>query len=105
LVECTDYPYMFSPDFSMYLDVDRKGKKFLIKDSFTQETKIVIPEHVMNFRDEDHIQVAARFVWLDNSTLKYINSEGIERKIDITHKKKGFKELQFNVIPMFSELN
>lgn len=91
---------MFSPDFSMYLDVDRKGKKFLIKDSFTQETKIVIPEHVMNFRDEDHIQVAARFVWLDNSTLKYINSEGIERKIDISHKK-GFKELQFNVIPMF----
>lgn len=37
------YPFIFSPDFSMYLDVERKEKQFLIKDSFTQEVRYLIP--------------------------------------------------------------
>jgi hypothetical protein len=90
---------MFSPDFTSYLDVDRKGKKFLIRDSFTQEVKITIPESIMSCKDEPHEDVASRFMWLDNDTLKIINSEGIERKIDIYKNK--FKEIEFNVIPLF----
>jgi hypothetical protein len=28
-------PYIFSHDFSMFLDLDRKNKRFMIRDSFT----------------------------------------------------------------------
>ena len=80
---------MFSPDFTRYLDVDRKGKKFLIRDSFSQEVKLTIPDSVMSCKDEAHDEVAARFMWLDNDSIKVISSEGVERKIDIsrTHFK------------------
>ncbi len=108
LAKCTQHPYMFSPDFSMYLDVDRKGKKFLIRDSFTQNKVTDIPEYIMNCKDEHYEEAAARFKWQDNDTLKVINSEGIERLVDIKTKKpnsegREFKEIEFNVIPLFQE--
>ena len=56
---------------------------FLIKDTFTQKTRKTIPVHVMNCRIESYVSVAARCKWLDNNTLKYVNREGIERKIDV----------------------
>ena len=39
-----------------------------------------------------------RFAWVDNNTIRLINHEGIERLIDV---RNGFKEIEFNVIPMF----
>lgn len=102
LLSCTQYPYIFSPDFSMYLDADRKGKVFLIKDSFTQQVHLKIPQHIMDCHTESLQDVAARFTWLDNKTIKVINSEGIERKISID--KGEFKEIEFNVIPLFHQL-
>jgi hypothetical protein len=59
--------------------VDRKEKKFLLRDSRSQDTLREIPEHVMSCVNEDYQLVAARARWLDNNTLKYVNSEGIER--------------------------
>jgi hypothetical protein len=53
----------------------------------------------MNCKDEDYRIVAARMRWLDNNTLKYVNSEGIERKIDMSSKECN--EIQFNKIPLF----
>ena len=35
LADLTQYPYIFSPNFSNYIDVDRKAKIFMIKDSLT----------------------------------------------------------------------
>jgi hypothetical protein len=58
-----------------------------------------IEDYVMNCKDEDYRIVAARMRWLDNTTLKYVNNEGIERKIDMT--TKVCEEIQFNVIPLF----
>lgn len=55
----------------------------------------------MNCKDEDYRVVAARMRWLDNNTVKYVNIEGIERKIDMTNKDGN--EIQFNVIPLFDE--
>lgn len=98
---------MFSPEFSKYLDVDRKSKRFVIKDSFTQEVKFTIPEHIMNFKTEKLNEVASRFVWMDNDTIEVISSEGIQRKIDIVEEKGKpvqFKEVEFNVIPLFDQL-
>jgi hypothetical protein len=101
LVQCTPYPYIFSPDFSRYIDIDRKAKEFLLRDSRTQEIIWRIEDHVMNCKDEDYRVVAARMRWLDNNTVKYVNIEGIERKIDMTNKDGN--EIQFNVIPLFDE--
>jgi hypothetical protein len=56
----------------------------------------------MNCRIEPHVGVAARCMWLDNNTLKYVNREGIERKIDVSNNE--FEEIQFNVVPLFDEL-
>ena len=59
----------------------------------------MIPDFVMNAKEEFQSSVAARCVWIDDNTLKYVNLEGIERRIDITNGT--FKELSFNVVPLF----
>ena len=87
LLAPTQYPYIFSPDFSKYLDIDRKKKVFLIKDTFTQKKLSTVPLYVMNCKNEPHVAVAARFKWEDNQTIKYVNLEGIERKIDVSHNE------------------
>jgi hypothetical protein len=45
----------------------------------------------MSCTTEDYQLVAARARWLDNNTLKYVNSEGIERKIDMS--SEDFQEI------------
>ena len=102
LLTPTQYPYIFSPDFSKYLDIDRKEKVFLIRDTFTQKKLATVPLYVMNCKTEPHVAVASRFKWEDNHTIKYVNLEGIERRIDVSHNE--FNEVQFNVVPMFEEL-
>lgn len=39
-----------------------------------------------------------RFKWVDCDTIIVMNKEGVEKKIDI---KNNFKELQFNIIPLY----
>lgn len=60
----------------------------------------------MNCKIENHEEVAARFMWVGNDTLKIISKEGIERKIRIVKSatiedRYEFKEIAFNVIPLF----
>lgn len=38
-------------------------------------------------------------MWIDNDTVKIVNTEGIERLVDL---KNNFKEIEFNRIPMFN---
>jgi hypothetical protein len=95
------YPYLFSKDFSMFLDVDRKNKRFMIRDSFTQEVRYHLPEWLMDMSDgDDFLNCAMRFTWIDNDTVKIVNPEGIERLVDL---KNNFKEIEFNVIPLFEK--
>jgi hypothetical protein len=100
LIEQCYYPFLFSPDFSMYLDVDRKNRTFMIRDSFTQEVRHHIPDWLMSEpnKQESYVPVAQRFMWIDNDTIKVVNTEGIERLVDLKNK---FKEIEFNRIPMF----
>lgn len=42
--------------------------------------------------------IARRFRWIDEDTMLIINSEGIERLIDVS---KNFEEVQFNAIPLY----
>lgn len=115
LADLTEYPYIFSPNFKKYIDVDRKAKLFMIRHSETQEVMCQIPSHILNFKTEKLLDVASRFAWLGNNTLKVISSEGIERKISVvekivdtgngqTKRTYVFKEEKFNVIPLFEDL-
>lgn len=109
LAEITQYPFIFSPDFSMYLDVDRKNRKFLIRDSFSQEVKIELPEDVMSCKAEDIRTAASRFMWQSKTSLKIINSEGIERIVAIIEnpvtKEYSFDQESFNVVQLFDQLS
>lgn len=92
------------------MDVDRKKKIFVIKDSLTQSLVTEIPEHILNFRSEELPVVAARIAWEGNEKLKVISRDGIERRISIEKKKDSqeggysFKEEKLNVIPLFDQL-
>ena len=46
----------------------------------------------------DIINIMNRFMWVDNSLIRIINYEGIEKIIDIDN---NFKEIEYNVIPLF----
>ena len=72
----------------------------MIKDSMTQQVKYDIPEWIMTSKYEPYINVAHRFKWIDNNTIRVINTEGIEQLVDISNK---FKEIEFNVIPIYEE--
>lgn len=39
-----------------------------------------------------------RFKWENSETIKILNKEGIEKKIDL---KDNFKEIEFNIVPLF----
>lgn len=61
LLSKCQYPYIFSPDFSMYLDVDRKNHLFSIKDTYTNKKIYDVPELLMNSKHEKYLDVAHRF--------------------------------------------
>lgn len=52
----------------------------------------------MDLEDEAPRHIMNRFKWIDESTIRVINKEGIEKIVDM---KNGFKEVEFNVIPLF----
>lgn len=43
-----------------------------------------------------------RFKWIDDTTIRIINKEGIETIIDLSNK---CQELAYNVIPLFDKEN
>jgi hypothetical protein len=108
LAEITQYPYIFSPDFTMYLDVDRKNKQFLIRDSRSQEVKVEIPDTIMSCKEEPIKTAASRFTWASNDSLRIINSVGIERRIALVENKNtkeiNFKEEKYCVVQLFDKL-
>ena len=53
----------------------------------------------MNGKDEKVEDVARRFRWISEDLIHIINHEGIERIVDVTN---GFKEVQFNFIPLYN---
>jgi len=69
----------------MYLDIDRKQRTFVIRDSFTQEIRYHIPAWLMDSPNklEGFHTTAHRFAWIDDETVKIINNEGIERIVDL----------------------
>lgn len=97
----TEFPFIFSPNFKRYIDLDDSHTKFLIRNTHNHEKVITqIPEELMNANEEPIADVARRFRWLTEDLLHIINHEGIERIVDIA---EGFKEVQFNFIPLYDK--
>jgi len=47
---------------------------------------------------ENPKEIMARFVWMDEETIKISNREGIEKILEM---KEDFSEREYNVIPLF----
>lgn len=56
----------------------------------------------MDANKEDMRYLINRFAWVDNNTFRIVSQDGIERLVDI---KDNFKEIQFNVIPLYNKEN
>jgi hypothetical protein len=57
----------------------------------------------MRIRNNSEVlSVINRFMWVDNSTFKFITIQGIERLIKFD-AKGNFEEIEFNIIPGFSD--
>jgi len=95
----TQYPYIFTPNFTKYIDIDDSRTKFLIRSTFKNERKIAeIPRELMSAVDEDIKDVMRRFRWIDSRLIHVINHEGIELIVDTAD---NFKEIEFNFIPLY----
>jgi hypothetical protein len=47
------YPFIFSPDFTLYLDYDLLKHQFIIRKTHKEELVIEIPESLLNTKHED----------------------------------------------------
>lgn len=99
LSECTHNNYLFSPDLMYYLDFDKSDNCFLIRKSIDQTTKCLIPKGIMNPASEEPVKIGKRFRWVDSQVIKVINTEGIEKIIDISN---GFKDINQDTVPMIN---
>lgn len=101
LLNLTEFPFIFSPSFSRYIDLDDSHTKLIIRNSLNHEKVISkIPEELMSGKEEAITDVVRRFRWLSDDRLHIINKEGIERIVDI---QDGYKEVQFNFIPLYDK--
>lgn len=87
----TEYPYIFTPSFNKYLDMDDTHTKFIIRSTHNHEKIITtIPDELMSVKDEAVEDVVRRFRWINDFQIHIINHEGIERIIDIND---NFREI------------
>jgi hypothetical protein len=105
LIKVTQYPFLFTPNFENFIDLDESRTKFVIKPSFEKGNKplIKIPRQLMDGKKDKVQDIVRRFRWINANTFHIINKQGIERVIQIDYEKKEFKELAFNFIPLYDQ--
>eukprot|EP00347_Sterkiella_histriomuscorum_P013502 403364473 len=94
----------FTPCFSRYMTYDKKNQQFVLRDNINGGVEILkFPKDVLSCDNQvDHIKWATnRIKWLDYSTIKIVNEEGIEKIYNVDNK---FSTEGYNVIPMFNDI-
>jgi hypothetical protein len=81
------------------MDVDSANMCYVIRNTFTYERVYVINKDLLDPDVESPKDSMNRFLWIDKDTIKIINREGIEKTIFMP---ENFKEIEFNVIPLFN---
>lgn len=95
----TGFIRVLSPDFDQYIDINRGDHQFVIRNTLTEQILHVVSKDLMDpVVGEIHV-IMNKFRWLDNSNIRIINNEGIEKIIDISD---NFKEIEYNIIPLFN---
>ena len=81
-----------------YLDFNKKENNFIIKNTIDQTDYVTIPKGIMHPGDGKDISlIGKKFQWLDNSTIRLINDDGIEKTVDIT---KNCEQISYCSVPM-----
>jgi len=98
-VRLCEFPFIFSPNFKKFVDLDEQNGRLVIRDSHNHEKVISkIPTEILSIKSEKVEDVMRRFRWLSEDLIHVISHEGIERIIDVTN---DFKEVAFNFIPLY----
>lgn len=63
-VNLTEYPFIFSPGFTKYLDMDDTHTKFIIREVREEKEIKKIPKELMSAKNERAADVARRFKWV-----------------------------------------
>jgi hypothetical protein len=91
---------VMSPTFLYFIDICRTTNKFVIRDMVTKIELYEIPLDLMDPSREKVSILMNRFDWIEDDVIRIINKEGIEKIIDL---KQKFKEVEYNVIPLFPQ--
>ena len=111
-----DFPYdlhkyfcyrldFFSPRFDRYMRYEQIKQQFVIYDTYTSKEIAAVPKDYMSFNSEEKIvpqMVINRLQWFDSSRIRIVDEEGTEKILDIDD---NFKEINFNVIPIFNQIS
>jgi hypothetical protein len=76
LLKHTQYPFVMSPDFSKYIDLNRKTKEFLVRDSKTGKVVRGL-DYIEVAKNEGYEEAAHRIKWLSNDKIGYITQDGL----------------------------
>jgi hypothetical protein len=99
----TDYGFPFSlnfvsPDFSVFVSHDNNRKDFCVRSMRDEEILYRIPSWIMSFKRKPN-EMMDRFMWISNTMIKVLNTEGYEMLLDLSEAEKGeFNQVNFNVI-------
>ena len=81
-----------------YLDFNKNDNHFVIKNTLDQTDYVTIPKGIMHPGDGKDISlIGKKFQWLNNSTIRLINDDGIEKTVDIT---KYCEQISYCSVPM-----
>lgn len=99
IVRLCEYPFIFSPNFKRYIDLEDKIGKFVIRNPHNHESVICeVPSEIVSTKEEKVEDVMRRFRWVTDDLIHVISHDGIERIIDVAN---NFKEIAFNFIPLY----
>jgi hypothetical protein len=99
IVRLCEYPFIFSPNFKRYIDLENKIEKFVIRNPHNHEAIISeVPSEILSAKEEKLEDVMRRFRWLTDDLIHVISHDGVERIIDVAN---NYKEIAFNFIPLY----
>jgi hypothetical protein len=94
----------FSPCHKRYLILDKKSREFVVKDSYSGLELFRIPKDILKApKDLKNInRCINRIKWIDASKMKIVNSDGLEKIVDIDNE---CNELGYNYRPLFNSID
>ena len=90
MAEQTSYPYLFSPNFTYFLDFNYNSREFVIKESKNQFVYYTFPRDFFNTLWNNNSGskalkiIASRFRWEQENVIRIINKSNIDCIFELT---------------------